>query len=84
MVNIDINQKSIEKESRPKHDSRKQLPQETSSKSKNPHEPEGTSSKPNDLSENGKKISKEHTEEKEALIVGGVALIIAAGIYFFK
>ena len=30
MVNIDINQKSIEKEPRPKHDSRKQLPQETS------------------------------------------------------
>ena len=36
MVNIDINQKSIEKESRPKHDTGKQLP---------PHEPEGASSK---------------------------------------
>ena len=64
MVNMDINQKSIEKEPRPKHDSRKQLPQETSSKSKNPHEPEGTSSKSNDFSENEKKLSKEHTEEK--------------------
>ena len=58
MVNMDINQKSIEKEPRPKYDSRKQLPQENSSKSKTPHDDEL-------LSENEKKLSKEHVEEKE-------------------
>ena len=58
---MDINQKSIEKEPRPKHDSRKQLPEGTSSKSKNPHDDE--------FSENEKKLSKEHSEEKEALII---------------
>ena len=35
------------------------------------------------LSENEKKLSKEQAEEKEALIVGDVSLIIM-GIYFFK
>ena len=35
------------------------------------------------LSENDKKLSKEHSEESEALIIAGEVLIIA-GIYFFK
>ena len=80
MVNIDINQKSIEKESRPKHDTGKQLP---------PHEPEGTSSKsktPHDdelLSENDKKLAKEHADEKEALIIVGICFI-PFGYAFFK
>ena len=60
MVNIDINQKSIEKETRPKHDSRKQLPQETSSKSKNPHNDEL-------LSENEKKNIKRTCRGKRSL-----------------
>ena len=73
MVNIDINQKSVEKESTPKYDTRKQLP---------PHEPEGTSSKsknPHDdelLSENDKKLAKEHIEEKESLIIVGICFIL--------
>ena len=79
MVNIDINQKSVEKESTPKHDSRKQLP---------PHEPEGTSSKsknPHDdelLSENDKKLAKEHVEEKESLIIVGICFIVFGYAFF--
>ena len=79
MVNIDINQKSIEKESTPKHDSRKQLP---------PHEPEGTSSKsknPHDdglLSENDRKLAKEHVEEKESLIIVGICFLLFGYAFF--
>ena len=76
MVNIDINQKSVEKESTPKHDTRKQLP---------PHEPEGTSSKSkNDelLSENDKKLAKEHVEEKESLIIVGICFILFRYAFF--
>ena len=65
MVNIDINQKLIEKEP---SDTGKQLPQETSSKSENPHEHEGTSSKSNDLSENEKKIIKRTDRGERSLI----------------
>ena len=70
MVNIDINQKSIEKESTPK-----QLPQETSSRSKNPYD-DGL------LSENDRKLAKEHVEEKESLIIVGICFIVFGYAFF--
>ena len=70
MVNIDINQRSIEKESTPKH-----LPQETSSKSKNPYD-DGL------LSENDRKLAKEHVEEKESLIIVGICFIVFGYAFF--
>ena len=70
MVNIDINQRSIEKESTPK-----QLPQETSSKSKNPYD-DGL------LSENDRKLAKEHVKEKESLIIVGICFIVFGYAFF--
>ena len=72
MVNMDINQKSIEKEPMP-HDTGKQLP---------PHEPEGTSSKSNDLSAADKKLAKEHADEKEALIIVGICFMLLGYTFF--
>ena len=73
MVNIDINQKSIEKEPRPQYDTGKQLPHHepegASSKSKNPHDDEL-------LSENDKKLANEHADEKESLIIVGICFIL--------
>ena len=72
---MDINQKSIEKgpySSRPKHNAGKQLPE----RKKNPRD-DGL------LSENEEKISKEHAEEKEALIIACVSLIISDSLIHF-
>ena len=62
----------------PSYHTRKQLPEARRDliKVQNPHDDKL-------LSENEKKLSKEHSEEKEALIIAYVLLIIA-GMYFFK
>ena len=75
MVNMDINQKSPPSIKHPLNHI-EEKPQEPSSMSKNPHDDEL-------LSENEKKNILRICRETKALIIAGVALIIAA-MYFFK